>query len=208
MKWFETFILAQTALFLLHSVCRDPRFDAPICSMSAPEGHSLPLATESETMKHTFRRCKTRWESRKKIKQSFHWGSKTLAADFQGFILFNTEEMIEGVLPEFIKPDESEEWSNIFHIELPLLMKTPAYRKKIGTIFARLSGDTDHRMGDKKRGQCKLSQMLKIATRRFKSAKTDRLKDVASKEIELIERARNLAARLYKGLVQVRAAID
>jgi len=181
MKWFQGFVLAQTALFLLHSVCRDPRFDTPICSMSAPEGHTLPLATESELMKHTFRRCTKRWESRKKIKQSFHWGAKKLAADFQGFILFNTEEMIEGVQPEFIKPDENEEWSNIFHIELPLLLKTKAYQNKFGTIFARLSGDTAHRMGDKKRGQCKLSTMRKIATRRFKSAKNDRQRGVARK---------------------------
>ena len=49
MNWFqvERFIFAQTALFLLHSVCRDPRLDTPICSMSGTGGQILPLATDS-----------------------------------------------------------------------------------------------------------------------------------------------------------------
>jgi hypothetical protein len=30
MKWFERFLLAQTAVFLKHSVCRNPRLDPPV----------------------------------------------------------------------------------------------------------------------------------------------------------------------------------
>ena len=208
MKWFQRFVLAQTAFFLLHSVCKNPRFDTPVCSMSAPDGQSVSLATHSEVGQHTFRRCKTRGESRKKIKDSFHWVSKKLASNFQGFILFNIEEKIEGVLPEFVKPDEREEWSNIFHVELPLLLKTRPYKSQFGTIFARLGGTTAHSVGDAKRGQLKLSKMLKIATRRLKSAQTDQLRDMARKEVKLVARARDLAARLYKRIVQVNYAIN
>ena len=207
MKWFERFLLAQTAVFLLHSVCRNPRLDPPVCAMSAPDGYTVPLATDSELKQHTFRRCRTRGESRKKIKECFHWGSKKLSANFQGFILFNIEENIEGVLPEFVTSDEREEWSNIFHVELPNMLKTKAYKSQFGTIFARLGGDTAHRFGDAKRGQIKLSKMLKIATRRLKAAQTDRLRDVAGKEVKLVKRARDLAARLYKRIVQVHCAI-
>jgi hypothetical protein len=156
---------------------------------------------------HTFRRCRTREESSKKIKESFHWGSKKLSANFQDFILFNIKENVKGVLPEFVKSNECGECSNVFHVELPNRLKTKAYKSQFGTIFAKIGGDTAHRFGDAKRGQIKLSKMLKTTTRRLKSAQTDKLRDVAGKEVKLVERARDFAACLYKRIVQVHFAM-
>ena len=53
MQWFERFILAQSALFLLQSVCQNPIFDQPQCTLSAPIDSEIPLATVNELRKHT-----------------------------------------------------------------------------------------------------------------------------------------------------------
>jgi len=44
MAWYHSIVALQTSVFLL-SVCTEVRLDIPICSLSAPEGHSIPLAS-------------------------------------------------------------------------------------------------------------------------------------------------------------------
>lgn len=226
-KWFERFILAQTALFLLQSVCQNPVYDLPQCSLSAPEAHLIPLATADELRKHTFVRSKTRGESRKRVRRSFHWGSERLSASFQGFVLFKTEDATKGFYPEFVKPEEMDEWTSVFHHRLPALLRKKPWRNLFGTIFARISGDAEHRKGDKKRGQVKFSRLLKVARSHVKAAESDlqRALDDASPnliagrrtklaaahaDLELVVLAKNLVARHYERIVKVSqpSAID
>jgi len=215
-KWFERFILVQSASFLLQSVCQNPFFDVPQCSLSAPEGSVIELATATELRKHTFVRGKTRSESRKKLRNGFHWGSKRLSSNFQGFILFNTEEEgADGSYPKYFGPEQLEEWKSIFHERLPALLRTEPWASKFGTIFAKVAGK--NRMGDKKRGLVKFSAMLKLARKRLKTAtrqdteyKTESARAAHEKratdalaELQLIIRARNLVAHQYKQIVEV-----
>ena len=219
--WFESLVHGHTASILYQLACQNPVYDVPQCSLSASDERSIPYATADELRKHTFVPSKTRGESRKKVRRSFHWGSKRLSPDFQGFILFKTENAAEGVYPQFVKPEEMDEWTSVFHDRLPALLRTSRFAPYMATIFARVAGNADYRMGDKRRGQVKFSRLLKVAKSQVKAAesklrnslpetKTDVVADrqkklaAAQDDLNLIVLAKNLVARHYKRVVEVR----
>jgi len=215
-SWFEKFVLAQSALFLLQSVCHNPIYDVPQCHLYAPNDSMIPLATADELRRHTFVRHQTRTESRKKVRHTFHWGSKKLSAKFQGFILFKTEDPNAKLFPDFVRREELDEWTAVFHDRLPALLRTDPYYGQFHPIFARLNTRTVLRKSDKKRCQLKFSQMLKVARKELHEANnsrqcvTDKGKASRSKRIDdakanldLVALATRLIARHYERIVQV-----
>jgi hypothetical protein len=203
MAWFHPFLALQTAAVLLF-VCTDVRLDIPMCSLFAPEGRDIALATEAEMRQHTFTSCDKLGKSRKRIRRSFHWGPQC-SKDFHGFILFNNHDAHNaGRDPQFIKEGEQEEWTDIFHKRLPELLRTKAYRNAFHPIFARVNGTVDERRGDSKRQQIRLKRVLKIAHARYERAQSDMQKAQTRKDLELVQNAKRLLATHYSRLVQVR----
>ena len=201
MAWYHSIIALQTSAFLL-SICTELRFDIPICSLSAPEGHNIPLASDAEMRQHSFTQCNKLDKSRKKIKRSFHWGKDCSKDKFHGFILFNNLHF-GACEPLFVKEDEQQEWNDVFHQRMPALLTTPHYRNAFVPIFARVNGTVEERKGDSRRKQLRLKHILKIATRRYKDAKSAPQKAKTQKELELVQLAKSLLARHYSRLVTV-----
>ena len=205
--WFSDLITAQTAAFLLVSVCCNAHLDIPICSLSAPDGFDVPLASEDELRQHTFNWCPKRAASRKKIKRQFDW-SPTCSSKFHGFILFNTNgETCPPAYSTMMTEAERDEWNSVFHHKLPELMRNRHYQRQFGNIFARVHGSHKARTGDGKRQQIKFSKILRIALTRLKSAKTPEKKQVAQAELDLMNLAKDLLAAQYKRLVQVSCSV-
>ncbi len=88
MDWYHSIVALQASAFLL-SVCTEVRLDIPICSLSAPEIHSIPIASEAEMLQHIYNPFDKLSEPRMKFRRSFHWGMYCSKNKFHGFILFN-----------------------------------------------------------------------------------------------------------------------
>ena len=201
MAWYHSIVALQTSVFLL-SVCTEVRLDIPICSLSAPEGHSIPLASEAEVLQHIFTPCDKLSKSRRKIRRSFHWGKDCSKDKFHGFILFNNVQFGAGA-PLFVHEEEQQEWNDVFHQRMPALLRTKHYGKAFAPIFARVNGSVEERRGDSRRKQLRLKQILKIATTRHKEAKSAQQKAKTHEDLELVQLAKNLLARHYSRLVTV-----
>ena len=165
--WFHRWISVETGQSLLQDACQNVALDIPESSLTAPNGHAIPFASPSELRRHTFTRSKTLGASRKAVRRLFEGRGPEgqAASDFQGFLLFDTEDPTTGVSPDLLKPGEREEWVDIFHNQLPKLLKSKPYCDHFGTIFAKLNGTDPQRKGDKKRGQYKFDNGSMITIR-------------------------------------------
>ena len=198
-SWFSTLIASQTVVFLVASVCLNVKLDIPICSLSAPDGIDVPLASVDELRQHSFTWCNTTRDSRKKIKRQFDW--PRCSRKFHGFILFDTSA---DTCPHAAMSEaDREQWNEVFHHKLPELMRKKHFRNQFFNIFARVHGSRAARAGDGKRKQIKFSKLTKIARRRLDNAASDQKKRAAQEELEIILMAQELMAKQYKLLVQV-----
>ena len=199
MAWFSDFITAQTVVFLVASVCLNVNLDIPICSLSAPDGIDVPLASEDELRQHSFTWCKKTCESRKKVKRQFNW--PRCSSNFHGFILFDTSA---DTCPHAAMSEaDREKWNQVFHHKLPELMRKKHFRSQFVNIFARLHGSSAARAGDGKRQQIKFSKLTKIARKRLNRANSDQKTKDAQDELDVLHMAQELMAKQYKLLVQV-----
>ena len=203
--WFHRWISVETGQSLLQDACQNVALDIPESSLTAPNGHAIPFASPSELRRHTFTRSKTLGASRKAVRRLFEGRGPEgqAASDFQGFLLFDTEDPTTGVSPDLVKPGEGEEWVDIFHNQLPKLLKSKPYCDHFGTIFAKLNGTDPQRKGDKKRGQYKFNKLVRKALTRFEAARSVHLQKLRKAELDLVLRAKDLVARHYERVVLV-----